>query len=110
MDALVLRVVPALLYTAVFYPLLGLQSAPSKVAIFVGVLATLSITMGALSMAITAGAYRRATARSSMQCSWYVHQRACAPRSRALSQPLSLNVGLPPLIVLAVLVGVSTRH
>jgi hypothetical protein len=53
LDALLLRVVPAVLYSAIFYPMSGFQMASSKVALFFGVLALFSATVGALSMAVT---------------------------------------------------------
>jgi ATP-binding cassette subfamily G (WHITE) protein 2 len=54
LDALLLRLLPVLLYAAPLYPLIGLDDLPVRVATFVMVLALFSCTIGALSIAIAA--------------------------------------------------------
>ena len=46
---------PAVIYSIPFYPMIGFQSDPAHVALFFCVLAVFSATVGALSMAITVG-------------------------------------------------------
>lgn len=55
LDGLLLRVLPAVIYSIPFYPMIGFQSDPAHVALFFCVLAVFSATVGALSMAITVG-------------------------------------------------------
>ncbi|BDA44712.1 probable broad substrate specificity ATP-binding cassette transporter at C-terminar half [Coccomyxa sp. Obi] len=55
LDGLLLRVVPAVLYSIPFYPMIGFQKDPAHVALFFCVLAVFSATVGALSMAVTVG-------------------------------------------------------
>eukprot|EP00877_Chromochloris_zofingiensis_P006636 jgi/Chrzof1/2225/Cz11g07110.t1 len=54
LDALLLRTLPVMLYTALLYPLVGLSPVPSKVATFFCVLSLYSASVGALAVAITA--------------------------------------------------------
>lgn len=46
---------PAIIYSIPFYPMIRFQSDPAHVALFFCVLAVFSATVGALSMAITVG-------------------------------------------------------
>ena len=46
---------PAVIYSIPFYPMIRFQSDPAHVALFFCVLAVFSATVGALSMAITVG-------------------------------------------------------
>ncbi len=55
LDGLLLRVLPAVIYSIPFYPMIRFQSDPAHVALFFCVLAVFSATVGALSMAITVG-------------------------------------------------------
>lgn len=55
LDGLLLRVVPAVIYSIPFYPMIGFQRDAAHVALFFCVLAVFSATVGALSMAITVG-------------------------------------------------------
>eukprot|EP00884_Botryococcus_braunii_P012056 jgi/Botrbrau1/20851/Bobra.0156s0075.2 len=55
LDGLMLRVVPAILYSIPLYPMTGLQSGAPHVALFFTILAVFSATVGAMSMAITVG-------------------------------------------------------
>ena len=55
LDGLLLRVLPAVLYAAPFYPMIGFQRSASHIALFFCMLAVFSATVGALSMAITVG-------------------------------------------------------
>ena len=55
LDGLLLRVLPAVIYSIPFYPMIGFQPDASHVALFFCVLAVFSATVGALSMAITVG-------------------------------------------------------
>ena len=55
LDGLLLRVLPAVIYSIPFYPMTGFQSDPAHVALFFCVLAVFSATVGAMSMAITVG-------------------------------------------------------
>ncbi|KAK9811462.1 hypothetical protein WJX72_004287 [[Myrmecia] bisecta] len=55
LDALLLRVLPAVLYAAIMYPMAGLQHSSSRVALFFCVLALFSATVGSISMAVTVG-------------------------------------------------------
>ena len=52
-DGLFLRFVPILLFSAPFYPMMGLDSDPSSVALFLMTLGTFAVTVGALSLAVT---------------------------------------------------------
>ena len=56
LDGLLLRVAPALLFAASFYPLSGFRRDVPAAALFVGVLAAFAATVGALSLACAAGA------------------------------------------------------
>ena len=69
LDALLLRVLPAALYTAVFYPLMRLAPQAAKVAAFFVVVALFSASVGTLAVAVSAltnspGAWRTVGARS----------------------------------------------
>ncbi|KFM28717.1 putative ATP-dependent permease [Auxenochlorella protothecoides] len=55
LDGLLLRVIPAFLYAAPFYPMMGLQSDSTIVAVFLFVLATFSLVVGAFALAVTVG-------------------------------------------------------
>ena len=52
-DGLLLRFLPILLFSAPFYPMMGLDSDPSSVALFLMTLGTFAVTVGALSLAVT---------------------------------------------------------
>jgi ABC-type multidrug transport system ATPase subunit len=52
LDGLLLRAVPALLYAAPFYPMMGLGSGSSTVALFLMVLSLFALTTGALSLGV----------------------------------------------------------
>jgi ABC-type multidrug transport system ATPase subunit len=52
LDGLLLRVIPALLYAAPFYPMMGLGSGSSTVALFLMVLSLFALTSGALSLGV----------------------------------------------------------
>lgn len=52
LDGLLLRVIPVFLYSAPFYPMMGLASESSKVALFLMVLLTFALAAGALSLAV----------------------------------------------------------
>ena len=53
LDALLLRIIPTILYGAVFYPLIGLRGGASHVALYFVVMAVFAATAGMLSMAVT---------------------------------------------------------
>lgn len=53
LDGFLLRFLPILLFSAPFYPMMGLLSGSSNVALFLMTLGTFAITVGALSLAIT---------------------------------------------------------
>lgn len=53
LDGILLRFIPTLLYTASFYNMMGLPSASDTVALFLMVLGTFAIAVGALSLAVT---------------------------------------------------------
>lgn len=55
LDALLLRFIPVCLYTAPFYPMMGLQSGAVNVGVFIMVLSTFAVTVGALSFALSVG-------------------------------------------------------
>eukprot|EP00873_Tetraselmis_striata_P007915 jgi/Tetstr1/428179/TSEL_018230.t1 len=55
LDSLLLRVMPAVLYSAPFYFLMGLNPAPERIAVWFAVLSLFSATAGALGMAGTMG-------------------------------------------------------
>ncbi|KAL4431621.1 hypothetical protein ABPG77_001463 [Micractinium sp. CCAP 211/92] len=55
LDALLLRVIPVFIFSAAFYPMMGLQSGASTVATFLMVLAAFAGAMGALSLSVTVG-------------------------------------------------------
>ncbi|GAB4823317.1 hypothetical protein N2152v2_010363 [Parachlorella kessleri] len=57
LDALLLRVIPVFLYSAPFYPMMGLQSGSTQVALFLMLLATFAVAVGALSLAVTVGKF-----------------------------------------------------
>ncbi|KAI8112521.1 hypothetical protein M9434_003844 [Picochlorum sp. BPE23] len=52
-DGLYLRFLPILLFSAPFYPMMGLQSGSYNVALYLMTLGTFAVTVGALSLAIT---------------------------------------------------------
>ena len=52
-DGLYLRFLPILLFSAPFYPMMGLQSSSYNVALYLMTLGTFAVTVGALSLAIT---------------------------------------------------------
>lgn len=54
LDALLLRALPALLYTCVLYPLVGLQGGPASAAAFGLVLFTFAACVGALALCVAA--------------------------------------------------------
>jgi hypothetical protein len=54
LDGLLLRGLPAVLFTVLMYPLVGLSGEAYKAATFVFVLATYAATVGALAVALTA--------------------------------------------------------
>jgi hypothetical protein len=56
LDGLLLRVAPALLFAAAFYPLSGFRRHAAHAAVFAGVLSAFAATVGALSLACAAGA------------------------------------------------------
>lgn len=55
LDGLLLRAIPVFLYSASFYPMMGLQSGATQVALFLMTLCTFALTVGALSIAVTIG-------------------------------------------------------
>lgn len=62
LDGLLLRVLPAILYSIPLYPMTGLQSGAPHVALFFTILAVFSATVGSMSMAITVGKCRKGLA------------------------------------------------
>lgn len=54
LDALLLRTLPAALYTAPLYPLVGLQASAARVATFILVLGTFGASIGALTVCAVA--------------------------------------------------------
>jgi ABC-type multidrug transport system permease subunit len=64
MDGLLLRTLPAVLFTALMYPLVGLVPEPSRVVTFMFVLATYAATVGALAVALAAAC--RSTAATTL--------------------------------------------
>ncbi|GIM13392.1 hypothetical protein Vretimale_16539, partial [Volvox reticuliferus] len=61
LDALLLRALPAVLYTAALYPLMGLTPGAARVASFALVLATFAAAVGALALCVAALARTSAT-------------------------------------------------
>ncbi|KAL4458955.1 hypothetical protein ABPG75_013820 [Micractinium tetrahymenae] len=55
LDALLLRVIPVFVFSAAFYPMMGLQSGAATVATFLMVVAAFAGAMGALSLSVTVG-------------------------------------------------------
>lgn len=55
LDALLLRFIPVCLYTAPFYPMMGLQSGSINVGLFITTLGTFAVAVGALSLALSVG-------------------------------------------------------
>jgi ABC-type multidrug transport system ATPase subunit len=55
-DGILLRAIPALLFSASFYPLMGLAPGAEQVALFLMTLCGFSLTVGALALAVSAGA------------------------------------------------------
>jgi hypothetical protein len=55
LDAVLLRVLPAVLFAVTFYPMCGFHGGASHVALFFLILAVFSATVGSLSMAISVG-------------------------------------------------------
>ena len=55
LDGLLLRVIPVFLYTASFYPMMGLVGGAGHVSLFLMVLSTFAVTIGALSLAVAVG-------------------------------------------------------
>lgn len=53
LDGIFLRFIPILLYSASFYPMMGLVSNSYNVAVYLMTLGTFAITVGALSLAVT---------------------------------------------------------
>jgi ABC-type multidrug transport system ATPase subunit len=53
LDGLFLRFLPTLLFSAPFYPMMGLDSDPHRVALFLMILGTFAVAVGALSLAMT---------------------------------------------------------
>lgn len=54
-DALVLRVLPVFVYSALFYPITGLQAGSVHVSLFLFTLATFALAIAALSFALSIG-------------------------------------------------------
>ena len=52
-DGMFLRFLPILIFSAPFYPMMGLDSEPSSVALYLMTLGTFAVAVGALSLAIT---------------------------------------------------------
>ena len=55
LDALLLRAIPIFLYSMSFYPMMGMVGAGENVALFLMVLSTFAVAIGALSMAVAVG-------------------------------------------------------
>lgn len=55
LDALLLRAVPVFLYSAAFYPMMGLVGGSVHVALWLMCLATFAVAVGALSLAVAVG-------------------------------------------------------
>jgi ABC-type multidrug transport system ATPase subunit/ABC-type multidrug transport system permease subunit len=55
LDALLLRAIPVLLYSAPFYPMMGFVGGANHVGLFLMVLATFAVVIGALSLAVAVG-------------------------------------------------------
>lgn len=54
LDGLLLRALPAVVYTALMYPLVGLNSSGDRVAVFLFTLAAFACSIGALAVAVAA--------------------------------------------------------
>lgn len=54
LDGLLLRALPVILFTAISYPMVGLQPEASRVVTFMFVLATYACTVGAVAVAMAA--------------------------------------------------------
>jgi hypothetical protein len=55
LDGLLLRALPVAIYAAPFYPMMGLQAGALHVGLFLTVLATFAVAVGALSLAVAVG-------------------------------------------------------
>ncbi len=55
LDALLLRAIPVLLYSAPFYPMMGFIGGANHVGLFLMVLSTFAVVIGALSLAVAVG-------------------------------------------------------
>jgi ABC-type multidrug transport system ATPase subunit len=55
LDAVLLRTIPVLLYSAPFYPMMGFVGGSNHVGLFLMVLATFAVAIGALSLAVAVG-------------------------------------------------------
>lgn len=55
LDALLLRAIPVLLYSAPFYPMMGFIGGSNHIGLFLMVLATFAVAIGALSLAVAVG-------------------------------------------------------
>jgi len=55
LDALLLRAIPVLLYSASFYPMTGFLGGANHVGLFLMVVATFAVAIGALSLAVAVG-------------------------------------------------------
>ena len=53
LDGMFLRFLPILIFSAPFYPMMGLSNEPSTVALFLMTLGTFAVAVGALSLAVT---------------------------------------------------------
>lgn len=85
-DGLLLRAIPALLYSLPFYYMMGLQTGSSHVALFLFTVATFALAVAALSLAVTSGRPGwRARRRAGMCCATHSMQRRAA-----CSAPLSV--------------------
>ena len=62
LDSLLLRVLPAVLFSFPFYFLMGLSTEPPRIAVWFAVLSTFSATAGALSLAVSIGCRTAGTA------------------------------------------------
>lgn len=91
LDGLLLRVLPAVLYSIPFYPMIGFQPGASHVALFFCVLAVFSATVGALSMAITVGfgTAGKAALIMNLVSALLAYSSLCGPPSVGLQLPFS---------------------
>ncbi len=56
LDAVLLRVIPTILYGVLFYPLMGLRGGATHVTLFFVVQAVFASAVGMLAMSVTIGA------------------------------------------------------